>query len=448
METAVCFLVFLVAVFLIFILVIFFRRKEGTFVSEFRSKIGVLQNMFSRIESILREELKTHREENQKTAQDNRKELSGGMKDLQTVLVDTLQTIANQNRRTIEVFQKSFDQNIQSLNELQREKLGRIQQEQEKLIKSTEKRLEQMRQTVDEKLQKTLNERLGQSFQTVGKQLQAVQEGLGEMRNLAQDVGGLKKVLSNVRMRGSFGELQLSMLLEQILAPDQYQANVQTKQSHLGKVEFAIKLPGKDHGVVWIPIDAKFPKDVYEQLQMAYEQGDVAQVETARKNLDVVVKKMAKDINEKYLDPPHTTDFAILFLPFEGLYAEVVKKAGLLEELQRMYKVIVTGPTTLAAILNSLQMGFRTLAIQKRSSEVWQILSEVKREFEDFRGMLEKAQKHLQSASNQLDDVVGRRTRAIHKKLKNIEILDKPETSRLLPESSSSAFAEKITPEK
>ncbi|XOD68319.1 MAG: DNA recombination protein RmuC [Flavobacteriales bacterium AspAUS03] len=447
MKTVVCLLVFLLVVLFILIFVISFRRKEGSFFSEFRSKMEVLQSLFSRIESVLREEFKTHREESQKTAQENRKELSGGMKDLQTVLVETLQAIANQNRHTIESFQKSFDQNIQLLNELQREKLDRIQQEQKKLIHSIEKRLDQMRQTVDEKLQKTLNERLSQSFQTVGKQLQAVQEGLGEMRILAQDVGGLKKVLSNVRMWGSFGELQLSMLLEQILAPNQYQANVQTKKGYFGKVEFAIKLPGKDHGMVWIPIDAKFPKDVYEQLQIAYEQGDVVQVETARKNLDMAVKKMAKDINEKYLDPPHTTDFAILFLPFEGLYAEVVKKAGLLEELQRMYKVIVTGPTTLAAILNSLQMGFRTLAIQKCSSEVWQILGEVKREFEDFGDMLEKAQKYLQSASNQLDDVVGRRTRAIQKKLKNIEILDKPDTSRLLPKSSRDAFAEKVTPE-
>lgn len=201
------------------------------------------------------------------------------------------------------------------------------------------------------------------------------------MQTLAQDVGGLKKVLSNVKMRGGFGEIQLSLLLEQILAPDQYEANVRTKSTGAELVEFAIKLPGRDdpRSIVWIPIDAKFPKDVYEQLQTAHETGDITRIEIAQKNLDTTIKKMAKDIRDKYVDPPNTTDFAIMFLPFEGIYAEVVRKASLLEQLQREFKVIVTGPTTLAAILNSLQMGFRSLAIQRRSSEVWQILGAVKR---------------------------------------------------------------------
>jgi DNA recombination protein RmuC len=297
---------------------------------------------------------------------------------------------------------------------------------QSKLVQQTEKKLEQMRETVDEKLQKTLNERLGQSFEAVGKQLEAVQLGLGEMKTLAGDVGGLKKVLSNVKMRGGIGEVQLAMLLEQILAPEQYAANVKTKQNSADIVEFAIKLPGRDDNnrQVWLPIDAKFPKDVYEQLQTAYDASDLPEIEAAQKNLEQTIKKMAKDISDKYLDPPNTTDFAILFLPFEGIYAEVVRKASLLEDLQRNYKIIVTGPSTLAAILNSLQMGFKTLAIQKRSGEVWKVLGNVKTEFEKFGGLIEKAQGNIQNGLKQLDEVVGVRTRAIQRQLRDVEALN------------------------
>ncbi len=297
---------------------------------------------------------------------------------------------------------------------------------QSKLVQQTEKKLEQMRETVDEKLQKTLNERLGQSFEAVGKQLEAVQLGLGEMKTLAGDVGGLKKVLSNVKMRGGIGEVQLAMLLEQILAPEQYAANVKTKQNSADIVEFAIKLPGRDDNnkQVWLPIDAKFPKDVYEQLQTAYDASDLPEIEAAQKNLEQTIKKMAKDISDKYLDPPNTTDFAILFLPFEGIYAEVVRKASLLEDLQRNYKIIVTGPSTLAAILNSLQMGFKTLAIQKRSGEVWKVLGNVKTEFEKFGGLIEKAQGNIQNGLKQLDEVVGVRTRAIQRQLRDVEVLN------------------------
>ncbi|MDZ4823477.1 MAG: DNA recombination protein RmuC [Flavobacteriales bacterium] len=336
-------------------------------------------------------------------------------------------------------FQTAFDTNVKSFNDLQREKFGQLDEKQTKLVEATEKKLEEMRIMVDEKLQKTLNERLGQSFELVGKQLESVQKGLGEMQTLAQDVGGLKKVLSNVKMRGGIGEVQLGMLLEQVLAPEQYQANVKTKYSSNDLVEFAIKLPGRDddNGQVWLPVDAKFPKDVYEQLQTAYDVGDLVQIELAQKNLENTIRKMAKDIRDKYLDPPNTTDFGIMFLPFEGIYAEVVRKASLLDDLQRNYKIMVTGPTTLAAILNSLQMGFRTLVIQKRSSEVWKILGAVKKEFENFGGMLEKAQKNIQTASNQIDEVMGKRTRAIQRKLKGVEVLDEAETQLMLPEASS-----------
>lgn len=306
---------------------------------------------------------------------------------------------------------------------------------QSKLVQQTEKKLEQMRETVDEKLQKTLNERLGQSFEAVGKQLEAVQLGLGEMKTLANDVGGLKKVLSNVKMRGGIGEVQLAMLLEQILAPEQYAANVKTKQNSADIVEFAIKLPGRDDNnkQVWLPIDAKFPKDVYEQLQTAYDTSDLPQIEIAQKNLEQTIKKMAKDISDKYIDPPNTTDFGILFLPFEGIYAEVVRKASLLEDLQRNYKIVVTGPSTLAAILNSLQMGFKTLAIQKRSGEVWKVLGNVKTEFEKFGGLIEKAQGNIQNGLKQLDEVVGVRTRAIQRQLRDVEVLgDSTEDQNLL----------------
>jgi len=338
-------------------------------------------------------------------------------------------------------FQESFDRNVAAFNELQREKFGQLESKQNELVQGTERKLETIRVTVEEKLEKTLSERLGQSFDTVGKQLIEVQKGLGEMQTLAQDVGGLKKVLSNVKMRGGIGEVQLAMLLEQILAPDQYESNVKTKSNSDDLVEFAIKLPGRDNNdkPVWLPVDAKFPKDVFEQLQTAYDHGDASQIESAQKNLENTIRKMAKDISDKYVDPPHTTDFGILFLPFEGIYAEVVRKASLLEDLQRKFKVIVTGPTTLAAILNSLQMGFKTLAIQKRSSEVWQVLGAVKKEFENFGGLMQKAQKNIQTGLDQLDDVMGKRTKAIQRRLRGVESLNEADTRLILPELNSEA---------
>jgi DNA recombination protein RmuC len=334
-------------------------------------------------------------------------------------------------------FEESFDKNVRSFNDLQRDKFNELNEKQNKLVEGTEKKLEAIRVTVEEKLEKTLSERLGQSFETVGKQLIEVQKGLGEMQTLAQDVGGLKKVLGNVKMRGGIGEVQLAMLLEQVLAPEQYEANVKTKEGSADLVEFAIKLPGRDeeNSCVWLPVDAKFPKDVYEQLQTAYDLGDLPAIETAQKNLENTIKRMAKDIHDKYIDPPNTTDFGIMFLPFEGIYAEVVRKASLLEDLQSNYKIIVTGPTTLAAILNSLQMGFKTLAIQKRSGEVWKVLGAVKKEFENFGGLMQKAQGNIQTGLNQLDDVIGKRSRAIQRTLKNIETATQADTNLILPES-------------
>ena len=355
-----------------------------------------MQHSFERIENNFREDFRHNREESRFIAKDNREELTRSMND----------------------FRIAFEKGITSFNLIQKEKL------------------EEIRITVDEKLQKTLNDRIGQSFRLVTEQLESVQKGLGEMQTLAQDVGGLKRVLSNVKTRGNIGEIQLSMLLEQILAPEQYEANVHTSKNSDAVVEFAVKLPGRDdlHEFVYLPIDAKFPKDIYEQLLDAYEQADSQSIEIAGRTLENTIKKMAKDISEKYLNPPITTDFGIMFLPFEGIYAEVVRRSSLLEELQRNYKIVVTGPTTLAAILNSLQMGFRTLAIQKHSGEVWYILGAVKKEFEKFGGMLEKAQKNLQTASGQIEEVLGTRTRAIQRKLKDVDTLNDREARAILPE--------------
>ncbi|MFA6128703.1 MAG: DNA recombination protein RmuC [Bacteroidales bacterium] len=311
-----------------------------------------------------------------------------------------------------------------------------------------QKKLDEMRQTVDEKLQKTLNERLGQSFEVVSRQLENVQKGLGEMQTLAQDVGGLKKVLSNVKMRGGLGEVRLEMLLEQILAPEQYEANVKTKKGSSEVVEFALKMPGKedDGSVVYLPIDAKFPQEDYIQLTEAYEVANLEAIDAASKKLEITIKKMAKDIKDKYIDPPNTTEFGIMFLPFEGVYAEVVRRASLMETLQRDFRIIVTGPTTLAAILNSLQMGFKTLAIQKRSSEVWRILGAVKTEFGKFGGLLDKAQKNLHTATSQLDDLVGTRTKAIQRSLKNVDSLPAGEAAVYLPEMTDPEVGEEESP--
>lgn len=339
------------------------------------------------------------------------------------------------NREMRMEIQDSLHKNMLTSSEFQKQKFETMSRQQEQLILSTEKRLDEMRVMVEEKLQKTLNERIGQSFEMVRSQLESVQKGLGEMKSLAQDVGGLKKVLTNVKTRGTFGEVQLGALLEQMMSPEQYDSNVKTKKNGTEFVEYAIKLPGKDDEktTIYLPIDAKFPKDIYEQYYDAYESGDSYLIDSSGKQLEATIKKMAKDIHDKYLDPPYTTDFAIMFLPFENIYAEVIRRTSLVECLQKEYKIVVTGPTTLGAILNSLQMGFRTLAIQKRTSEVWTILGAVKTEFSKFGGLLEKVQKNLQSAGDQLEEVMGKRTRAIERKLRQVEQLPFDESRRILP---------------
>lgn len=430
------------------ILVVVFKGKPNTQNQELILKMDSLDKSLQKIEYGLKDDFRFNREENAVLAKDNRNELNSTLKDLKKEVVDTLKELNEKAQKdntlmrdsmvnSFKGFEESFDKNVRSFNDLQRDKFTELNDKQNKLVEGTEKKLEAIRVTVEEKLEKTLSERLGQSFETVGKQLIEVQKGLGEMQTLAQDVGGLKKVLGNVKMRGGIGEVQLAMLLEQVLAPEQYEANVKTKEGSADLVEFAIKLPGRDeeNSCVWLPVDAKFPKDVYEQLQTAYDLGDLPAIESAQKNLENTIKRMAKDIHDKYIDPPNTTDFGIMFLPFEGIYAEVVRKASLLEDLQRNYKIIVTGPTTLAAILNSLQMGFKTLAIQKRSGEVWKVLGAVKKEFENFGGLMQKAQGNIQTGLNQLDDVIGKRSRAIQRTLKNIETATQADTNLILPES-------------
>jgi DNA recombination protein RmuC len=367
------------------------RQQEGR--SEALIK-EMLSAQFKENRQELSEALRQNREELTRQLKDNREELSGSLKNL----TDTMAL------------------------------------RQGELIKSTEAKLEKMRETVDEKLHKTLEERLGQSFKLVSERLEAVQKGLGEMQNLASGVGDLKKVLSNVKTRGVLGEIQLGNILEQIMAPEQYEANVKTKKGSNDHVEFAIKLPGKDDlgQEVFLPIDAKFPQEDYVRLQTAYDSADLAGIDSASKALSASIKKFAKDIRDKYIDPPHTTDFGIMFLPLEGLFAEVVRQPELVAILQREYKIIVTGPTTLAAMLNSLQMGFKTLAIQKRSSEVWQILGAVKTEFTKFGGVLEKARKKISEADDELEKLVTTRTNVMLTKLRKVEELPSAESQQLL----------------
>lgn len=297
-----------------------------------------------------------------------------------------------------------------------------------------EKKLDEMRATVNEKLQKTLNDRLGESFKLVSEQLENVQKGLGEMKTLAADVGGLKNALTNVKVRGNFGELQLKSLLEQMLSPEQYDENVATIPGSTERVEFAVKLPGKDpaKSTVYLPIDSKFPKDVYDQYIDSLDLGDTNNTKVKSQQFEATITKMAKDISSKYVATPHTTDFGIMFVPVENIYAEVIRRSHLMQELRDSYHILVTGPTTLGALLSSLQMGFRTLAIEKRSGEVWKTLAAVKTEFANFGGLLDKAKKNLDSASEAIEKLQGTRTRAINRKLRDVETLPAEEATSLL----------------
>ena len=339
--------------------------------------------------------------------------LAQGQSGQQQILTQRLQSLEAANTQKLEELRKTLAENMTALQA------------------ENAKKLDEIRHTVDEQLQDALQKRVTESFKAVNDQLEQVYKGLGEMQNLAADVGGLKQVLSGVKTRGILGEIQLGAILEEILAPEQYETNVATIPGSTQRVEYAIRMPGADGGTVWLPIDSKFPGDTYAHLQDAQASGDAQAVENARHALELVLRSEAKDIREKYVEPPYTTTFGILFLPFEGLYAEVVN-AGLLEVLQRDYQVNIAGPSTMAALLNSLQMGFKTLAIQKRSGEVWQLLGAVKTEFDKFGQGLSKMQQRLRQTDEELDNLIGVRSRAISRKLRSVQSLDDASAAALL----------------
>ena len=392
----------------------FFRKKEEK------------TDSIPELRKLIQHEFNQNREELTKNFRENRTEFTQSIERLNEALNKKAKEDREELRNTLKDFQEAFSKNVHAFNELQKHSFASMGLKQDELVKSTELKLEKMRQTVDEKLHKTLEDRLGKSFEVVTQQLLRVQKGLGEMQTLASGVGDLKKVLSNVKTSGVLGEIQLGNILEQVLAPEQYAANVKTKKGSDAMVEFAIKMPGRntEEGPVYLPIDAKFPQEDYIRLQAAYENGDVLAIENSLRDLLNTIKKFARDISQKYIDPPQTTDFGIMFLPFEGLYAEVTRHPELIALLQREYKIIITGPTTLAAMLNSLQMGFKTLAIQKRSSEVWEILASVKKEFSTFGEVLEKAQKKINEADQELNKLVTTRTKMMLSKLRKVEQIE------------------------
>lgn len=395
------------------------------------------------VEKALREEFTVNREESRKNEQSNRTEIGSSIEKLSATILSNMIELSNLQKnqfdtysrtmeRTLDAFNYNLRSSIDDLTKLQNEKFV-------ELTKSTEENLEKMRVTVDEKLQSTLERRLSESFKVVSERLEQVHKGLGEMQSLVAGVGDLKKVLSNTKTRGVLGEVQLERILEQFLSPEQYEKNVITKKGSRETVEFAIKLPGKDYDnkTVYLPLDAKFPLEVYNKLLDAYDLQNQAQIDAASKNLERFIKKSAKDIRDKYIDPPNTTDFGLMFLPTEGIYAEVLKNQSLVEFVQREYNINITGPTTLVALLNSLQMGFRSLAIEKHSSEVWKILGAVKTEFSKFETVLNSAQNKLNQASSEIDKLVGTRTRQINRKLKNVDKLSFDETGLYLSSEES-----------
>lgn len=357
------------------------------------------------------------REDSKTDAAQLRQELANTTQASVKYMGDMINASQSQNMANLENRLKTFslenEQKLENIRKTVSTQLSYIQED-------NNKKLDEMRQTVDEKLQKTLETTMQQSFGLVNERLQEVYKGLGEMQNLAVGVGDLKKVLSNVKTRGILGEIQLGAILKEILASEQFEENVVTKSKGAERVEFAIKLPAEDDSFIYLPIDSKFPSDTYMTLQNAYESGDAAAVESAAKLFLSTLKKEAKDIHDKYIEPPYTTEFAIMFLPTEGLYCEAVNR-GMIEVLQREYKVNLAGPSTMAALLNSLQMGFKTLAVQKRSAEVWDVLGSVKTEFEKFADVITKTQQRLDQANDELEKLVGVRTRAINRHLKAVE---------------------------
>ena len=385
------------------------------------NRVADFEKRLHQMERTLRDEFTRDRQEASIVARNLREELRLAVKDSGDALLKRMTENAGMQKDQLD----SFSKQTMELTRLQEERFEALRQTLERRLQDLQadnnQKLEQMRATVDEKLHDTLEKRLGESFRQVSERLEQVYKGLGEMRSLAIGVGDLKKVLTNVKTRGTWGEIRLGAILEQILTPEQYDVNVATRKGSAERVEYAVRLPGHSPSeTVWLPIDAKFPQEDYQRLVDAQEAADREQAEKSVRSLESRIKGEAKYIHEKYIDPPHTTDFGIMFLPVEGLYAEVLRRPGLCDFLQREHRVVVTGPTTLAALLNSLQMGFRTLAVEKRSSEVWQLLGAVKTEFGKFGEVLAKTKKKLQEASNTIDSAQVR-TRVITRKLSKIQ---------------------------
>lgn len=421
-------LVLLLAVLLYLINIHKRINRDAQSLPDYNPQFDMIKLLLEETNKNLKDEFSRYREEYNKEQRQNREELMKRLNEGYKFQKDKLDEF-------ILRLERSSNSNIEQLEKMRLT----IEKKLKELQEDNSKKLDQMRHTVDEKLQSTLEKRLSESFKQVSERLEQVHKGLGEMQTLASGVGDLKKVLSNVKSKGVLGEYQLENLLEQLLTPAQYDKNVKTVPGSNAMVEFAVKLPGRENRDknVWLPIDAKFPTEDYQSLMDAYDIADTQQIEEFKKALVTKVKLFAKDIRDKYINPPNTTDFAIMFLPFEGLYAEVLRNAGLFEQIQREYKIVITGPTTLSALLNSLQMGFRTLAIEKRSSEVWEILGAVKTEFSNFGEILEKTQKKLQEASNVIDKA-GVRSRAIERKLRNVQELPVQEAQKRLEEPDNS----------
>ena len=382
----------------------------------------------------VRDELRMSREEARSAGRELREEVSGSLKSTNDVLAKTLEGMGTLQQAQLEGMTKQ----LRELTESNQGALDRIRLTFDSRVKElqegNEKKLEEMRKTVDEKLHDTLEKRLGESFKLVSDRLEAVHKGLGEMQHLATGVGDLKRVLTNVKVRGTWAEVQLGAILEQILTPDQFERNVRVKPDSSESVEFAVRLPGPqdDPGAcVWLPIDSKFPQEDYLRLQEAAERADPGAIQGAADSLAKTVRSAAKDIHDKYISPPHTTDFAIMFLATEGLYAEVLRQPAFVEDLQHRYRVVVAGPTTLAAILSSLRMGFQTLAIEQRAVEVWRVLGAIKTEFGKFGDVLNKVKRHIDLAGQTIEKT-GVRSRAIERKLRSVEKLTEPEALEVL----------------
>ncbi|EHQ89211.1 DNA recombination protein RmuC [Desulfosporosinus youngiae] len=421
----------------IILLIILMIRSFRNPYFKFESKFDSLEKSLERNERRVNGEIAKNREEASTNSRQVREELNQSVCSFNDSVLARMTEIAGLQRNQLDIFAVQLS-SLTKTNDLKLEHMRKTVEERLLLLQQDNgRKLDQMRATVDEKLSSTLEQRLGESFKLVSERLEAVHKGLGEMQTLASGVGDLKKVLTNVKTRGIWGEIQLGSLLEQILTPDQYSSNVVTKAGSNDRVEYAIRLPARDgrDNIIWLPIDAKFPIEDYERLIAAQDQADLLLIEELGKSLENRIKSEGKTIRDKYIDPPHTTDFGILFLPVEGLYAEVLRRPGLCERLQRECKVIITGPTTLAALLNSLQMGFKTLAIEKRSSEVWNLLGAVKTEFGKFVEILEKTQKKLQEASNTIDTAT-KKSRTIARKLKDVQTLPANEAELMLEQEA------------